>query len=74
MQRPSFEDYLEDMRTQLPATISKQKLEDAIAKEYCDKHGIAFTKVNQPKEVSDAVAEFKNEVFLENCDDIIYNE
>lgn len=70
----SFEDYLEDMRTQLPATISKQKLEDAIAKEYCDEHGIAFTKVNQPKEVSDAVTEFKNELFLENCDDIIYNE
>ena len=51
----TYEEYLNMLRDQVPRTITRRKVRDAIGQDYCKEHDIEFTKVNQPQEMVDAV-------------------
>lgn len=68
----TFDEYLEIYREQLPRTIARQKLKDAVGKRYCEEHGLEFTKVNPPKEMVAAQEAYIEELFEKNKDKIEY--
>lgn len=49
------EQYFAVLEEQVPRSILRQKLRDALGQEYCAEHGQAFTKVNPPQEMTDYV-------------------
>lgn len=51
----SYDEYIERLRETLPRTIARQKLRDTLGQEYCEKHGLTFTKVNPPEAMTKAV-------------------
>lgn len=68
----TFDDYLNMMREQMPRFISRQKLLDYIGRQYCEEHGIEFTKVNPPAEMIAAQDAYVEELFEKNKDKIEY--
>ena len=46
-----FEEYKAMVGEGAPGVIARQKLQDSYGQEYCEKHGIEFTKVNPPAEM-----------------------
>ena len=68
----TFEEYLDIYRKQLPQSIARQKLIDAVGKKYCEANGLEFTKVNPPKEMLDAQEAYKCELFDKHRDKIEY--
>lgn len=68
----SYEEYLEIYRNQLPRTIARQKLLDAVGKQFCEANGLMFTKVNPPKEMVAAQELYIQELFEKNKDKIEY--
>ena len=65
------DEYFELIRQQAPRVIARQKLTDAVAREYCEAHGLEFTKVNQPAEVQEAVETYINGLFDAHKADIV---
>lgn len=51
----TVEQYFAVLEEQVPRSILRQKLRDALGQEYCAEHGQAFTKVNPPQEMTDYV-------------------
>lgn len=49
------EQYFAVLEEQIPRSILRQKLRDALGQEYCAEHGLTFTKVNPPQEMTDYV-------------------
>lgn len=49
------EQYFAALEEQIPRSILRQKLRDALGQEYCAEHGLEFTKVNPPQEMTDYV-------------------
>lgn len=49
------EQYFAVLEEQIPRSILRQKLRDALGQEYCAEHGLEFTKVNPPQEMTDYV-------------------
>lgn len=49
------EQYFAVLEEQIPRSILRQKLRDALGEEYCAEHGLTFTKVNPPQEMTDYV-------------------
>ena len=49
------EQYFAVLEEQVPRSILRQKLRDALGQEYCAEHGLEFTKVNPPQEMTDYV-------------------
>lgn len=47
------EQYFAVLEEQIPRSILRQKLRDALGQEYCAEHGLEFTKVNPPQEMTD---------------------
>ena len=68
----TMEEYLQMVREQAPTVIACQKLKDMIGKQYCEKHGLQFTKVNPPAEMVAAQEEYINSLFEENKHKIEY--
>lgn len=68
----SIEEYYELIREQAPRTIARQKLKDAFGKEYCEKHGLEFTKENPPEEMVKAENAYISELFEKHKDEIQY--
>ena len=68
----TFEEYLAMLREQAPRTIARQKLKDAIGREYCEAHGLEFTKMNPPAEMVAAQEAFIQKLFEENKHKIEY--
>ncbi len=60
----SIEEHYEIIRAQAPETIAIQKLELAVAQEYCEENGVEFSMSD--KKVKAAVEKFKNELFSKN--------
>lgn len=58
----TIEEYYEIIREQAPRTIARQKLKDAVRREYCEEHGIEFTKINPPAELKEAEEKFINDL------------
>ena len=68
----TIDEYFKYLEEQAPRTIARQKLLDAVGKEYCEEHGLNFTKVNPPKEMIDARDAYVAELFSQAQGDIIY--
>lgn len=68
----TIDEYFKYLGEQAPRTIARQKLLDAVGKEYCEDHGLNFTKVNPPKEMIDARDAYVAELFAQAQGDIIY--
>ena len=54
-QNLTTEQYFAVLEEQVPRSILRQKLRDALGQEYCAEHGLEFTKVNPPQEMTDYV-------------------
>ena len=65
-------EYFELQREQAPRVIARQKLMDAVGKQYCDENGLTFTKVNPPKEMLQAQEAYIEKLFAEHKADIVY--
>lgn len=68
----TVDEYFAYLEAQVPRTIARQKLLDAVGKQYCDQHGLTFTKVNPPKEMADAQDAYVTELFAQAQREIIY--
>lgn len=68
----TVEEYFEIYRQQLPRTIARQKLMDAVGKQYCEANGLTFTKVNPPAELVAAQEEYIQALFQQNQSKIEY--
>lgn len=68
----TYEEYVQSVREQAPKTITKAKLEEAVAREYCDANGIEFDSMNPSQEVRDAVAAYKADLLERNRNQIHY--
>lgn len=68
----TFEEYLEIYREQLPRSIARQKLLDAVGKQFCEENGLVFTKVNPPAEMVAAQEAYIEELFKKNSYKIEY--
>lgn len=68
----TVDEYFAYLEAQVPRTIARQKLLDAVGKQYCDQHGLTFTKVNPPKEMTDAQDAYVTELFAQAQGEIIY--
>lgn len=68
----TIDEYFKYLEEQAPRTIARQKLLDAVGKEYCEDHGLTFAKVNPPKEMIDARDAYAAELFAQAQGDIIY--
>lgn len=70
----TVDEYFAYLEAQVPRTIARQKLLDAVGKQYCDQHGLTFTKVNPPKEMADAQDAYVTELFAQAQGEIIYSD
>ncbi len=68
----TIEEYFEIYREQLPRTIARQKLKDEIGRQYCEEHGLEFTKTNPPAEMVEAQRAYVADLFEKNKDKIEY--
>lgn len=64
--------YFEYLEAQAPRVIARQKLLNAVGKEFCEEHGLTFTKVNPPEEMVAAREAYIAELFAQAKDEIIY--
>lgn len=68
----TFDEYLAKIEEQAPRTITRQKMLDHIGKQYCEEHGIEFTKLNPPAEMVAAQDAYLRNLFEQNKDNIEY--
>jgi hypothetical protein len=68
----SFDEYMDLVREQVPRNIARQKLIDAIGRQYCEEHGLEFTKINPPAEMVAAQKAYIEQLFEQNKDKIEY--
>lgn len=68
----TIEEYFMLLEEQAPSVIARQKLKDAVGKEYCETHGLEFTKINPPAEMLDAVNNYINTLFESQREHIVY--
>ena len=64
--------YFDLLREQASRTIARQKLQDAVGKQYCDENGLIFTKVNPPEEMRRAQDAYIKELLEKHKKDIVY--
>lgn len=68
----TLEQYYASMEEQLPRTLLRQKLRDTLGREYCEEHGLEFTKVNPPQEMLDYVDSRLGGLLDTDRGDIVY--
>lgn len=68
----TLEEYFDLVREQAPSILARRKLETALGEEYCQKHGMEYTKVNPPKEMTEAVDLAIEELVQAHADEIQY--
>jgi len=68
----TFDQYIERLRQQAPATIVKAKLEEAVAREYCERNNIPFDALNPTNDVRQAIADYETGLWDENKKEIKY--
>ena len=67
------EEYFGRLAEQLPGTISRLNVKNAVAREYCEAHGLEFTTVNQPAEVQNYVRDYIDGLLAAHRDEIVYD-
>lgn len=68
----SIEDYFDQIRDQAPTAIARQKLSEAVRREYCEANGLSFDKDGTSQAASDAERSFEDALFQQNQDKIVY--
>lgn len=66
------EEYFSIIEEQLSRMILRQKLRDALGQQYCDEHGLTFTKVNPPEEMTQYVEKTIDQFVASHKKDIVY--
>lgn len=68
----TLEQYYTLLEERLPHMILRQKLRDTLGQEYCEQHGLEFSKVNPPQEMLDYVDNYLNGLLDTYRADITY--
>lgn len=68
----TIEEYFAQLREQAPENLAHAKLRDALAREYCEAHGLEYRLGAQPDEVNAAVEEALNALFEAHKAEIVY--
>lgn len=68
----SIEEYFDQVREVAPSILARRKLETALGEEYCREHGLEYTTVNPPKELTEAVDQAMEELIQAQADEIQY--
>ncbi len=59
----SYDEYVSKVRELAPYMLAKLNFSDAIMREYCEEHGIEYTGANMPREVTESVGKYKDELY-----------
>lgn len=68
----TLEQYFDQVREVAPSILARRKLETALGEEYCREHGLEYTTVNPPKELTEAVEQAIEELVQAHADEIQY--
>ncbi len=68
----TIEEYFAQLREQAPENLAHAKLRDALAREYCEEHGLEYRLGAQPDEVNAAVEAALNALFEAHKAEIVY--
>lgn len=68
----TLEQYFDQVREVAPSILARRKLETALGEEYCQEHGLEYTTVNPPKEMTEAVDQAIEELAQAHADEIQY--
>ena len=68
----TLEQYFDQVREVAPSILVRRKLETTLGKEYCQEHGLEYTTVNPPKELTEAVDQAIEELVQVHADEIQY--
>lgn len=68
----TLEQYFDQVREVAPSILARRKLETALGEEYCREHGLEYTTVNPPKELTEAVDQAVDKLIQAQADEIHY--
>ena len=68
----TLEQYFDQVREVAPSILARRKLETALGQEYCQEHGLEYTTVNPPKELTEAVEQAVEKLIQAQADEIHY--
>ena len=66
------EQYFDTVAEQLPRRMLRQMLRDALGQEYCAQHGLEFTKVNPPEQMTEYVDQYLDDLLEAHRAEIKY--
>ena len=66
------EQYFDTVAEQLPRRMLRQRLCDTLGQEYCRQHGLEFTKVNPPEQMTEYVDQYLNDLLEAHRSEIKY--
>ena len=68
------EQYFDTVAEQLPRRMLRQRLRDTLGQEYCQQHGLEFTKVNPPEQMTGYVEQYLDGLLQAHRSEIKYYE
>lgn len=68
----TLEQYFDQVREVAPSILARHKLETALGQKYCQEHGLEYTTVNPPKELTEAVEQAIEELIEAQAGEIQY--
>lgn len=68
----TLEQYFDQVQEVAPSILARRKLETALGEEYCQEHGLEYTTVNPPKELTEAVDQAMEELVQAQAGEIQY--
>lgn len=68
----TLEQYFDQVREVAPSILARRKLETALGQKYCQEHGLEYTTVNPPEELTEAVDQAIEELVQVHADEIQY--
>lgn len=66
------EQYFDTVAEQLPRRMLRQRLRDTLGQEYCAQHGLEFTKVNPPEQMTKYVDQYLDNLLEAHRSEIKY--
>ena len=66
------EQYFDMVAEQLPRRMLRQRLRDTLGQEYCQQHGLEFTKVNPPEQMTEYVEQYLDGLLQAHRSEIKY--
>ena len=66
------EQYFDTVAEQLPRVMLRQRLRDTLGQEYCQQHGLEFTKVNPPEQMTKYVDQYLGNLLEAHRSEIKY--